>query len=93
MGSIIYLKGKPSEETQSGAITLQSTISNMILNIVMLKQNTSDTSYQALRISDRVTIRETTTLRAKFMGPTWGPQDSCGPHVGHVNLVIWVNLL
>ena len=24
------------------------------------------------------------------MGPTWGRQDPGGPHVGHVNLVIWV---
>ena len=23
------------------------------------------------------------------MGPTWGQQDPGGPHVGHVNLVIW----
>ena len=24
------------------------------------------------------------------MGPTWGQQDPGGPHVGHVNLAIWV---
>ena len=24
-------------------------------------------------------------------GPTWGPQDPGGPHVGQVNLAIWVN--
>ena len=24
------------------------------------------------------------------MGPTWGRQDPGGPHVGHVNLAIWV---
>ena len=23
------------------------------------------------------------------MGPTWGRQDPGGPHVGHMNLVIW----
>ena len=23
------------------------------------------------------------------MGPTWGQQDPGGPHVGHVNRVIW----
>ena len=23
------------------------------------------------------------------MGPTWGRQDQGGPHVGHMNLVIW----
>ena len=27
---------------------------------------------------------------SKFMGPTWGQQDPGGPHVGHVNLAIWV---
>ena len=26
-------------------------------------------------------------LIARFMGPTWAPG---GPHVGHVNLAIWV---
>ena len=26
------------------------------------------------------------------MGPTWGRQDPGGPHVGHVNLAIWVLL-
>ena len=26
------------------------------------------------------------------MGPTWGWQDPGGPHVGHMNLVIWDNL-
>ena len=24
------------------------------------------------------------------MGPTWGRQDSGGPHVGHMNLAVWV---
>ena len=24
------------------------------------------------------------------MGPIWGRQDPGGPHVGHMNLVIWV---
>ena len=24
------------------------------------------------------------------MGPTWGRQDPGGPHVGHMNLAIWV---
>ena len=24
------------------------------------------------------------------MGPTWGRQDPGGPHVGHMNLDIWV---
>ena len=23
------------------------------------------------------------------MGPTWGRQDTGGPHVGHMNLAIW----
>ena len=23
------------------------------------------------------------------MGPIWGRQDPCGPHVGHMNLAIW----
>ena len=27
------------------------------------------------------------------MGPTWGRQDSGGPHVGHMNLAIWDGLL
>ena len=27
------------------------------------------------------------------MGPTWGRQEPGGPHVGHVNLAIWVVLL
>ena len=27
------------------------------------------------------------------MGPTWGRQDPGGPHVGPINLAIWVNLL
>ena len=24
-----------------------------------------------------------------YMGPTWGRQDPCGPHVGPMNLAIW----
>ena len=24
------------------------------------------------------------------MGPTWGRQDPCGPHVGHMNIAIWI---
>ena len=24
------------------------------------------------------------------MGPTWGRQDPGGPHVGHINLAIWL---
>ena len=27
------------------------------------------------------------------MGPTWGRQDPGGPHVGHVNLAIWVDMV
>ena len=27
------------------------------------------------------------------MGPTWGRQDPDGPHVGHMNLAIWVGSL
>ena len=27
---------------------------------------------------------------AKFMGPTWGRQDTGGPHIGPMNLAIWV---
>ena len=27
------------------------------------------------------------------VGPTWGRQDPGGPHVGHMNLAIWVNFL
>ena len=28
-------------------------------------------------------------LHGANMGPTWGRQDPGGPHVGHVNLIIW----
>ena len=28
-------------------------------------------------------------VHGAHMGPTWGRQDPGGPHVGHVNLVIW----
>ena len=27
------------------------------------------------------------------VGPTWGRQDPGGPHVGHMNLAIWVLLV
>ena len=27
------------------------------------------------------------------MGPAWGRQDPGGPHVGHINLAIWVQIL
>ena len=27
------------------------------------------------------------------MGPTWGRQDPGGPHVGHMNLAIWVDYI
>ena len=27
------------------------------------------------------------------MGPIWGQQDPGGPHVGHMNLAIWVSLI
>ena len=27
-----------------------------------------------------------------YMGPTWGRQDPCGPHVGPMNLAIWGSL-
>ena len=33
------------------------------------------------------------TLIARFMGPTWGRQNPGGPHVGQLNLAIWVQLL
>ena len=33
------------------------------------------------------------TRIARFMGPTWGRQDPGGPHVGHRNRVIWVNVM
>ena len=29
------------------------------------------------------------TVHGANMGPTWGRQDPGGPHVGHMNLVIW----
>ena len=32
-------------------------------------------------------------VHGAYMGPTWGRQDPGGPHVGHVNLVIWVTYL
>ena len=31
-----------------------------------------------------------TPQRTKFMGPTWGPPGSCGPHVGPINFAIRV---
>ena len=33
--------------------------------------------------------KRTITLIARFMGPTWGPQDPGGPHVGPMNFAIW----
>ena len=27
------------------------------------------------------------------MGPIWGRQDPGGPHVGHMNLAIWVAIM
>ena len=33
------------------------------------------------------------SLIASFMGPTWGRQDPGEPHVGHMNLAIWVKHL
>ena len=33
------------------------------------------------------------TLITRFMGQTWGLQDPGGPHVGHVNLALWVDFL
>ena len=32
-------------------------------------------------------------VHGAHMGPTWGQQDPGGPHVGHVNLAIWVTYL
>ena len=29
-------------------------------------------------------------VHGAHMGPTWDRQDPGGPHVGHVNFVIWV---
>ena len=29
-------------------------------------------------------------LLVAHMGPTWGRQDPGGPHVGYMNLAIWV---
>ena len=29
------------------------------------------------------------SLIARFMGPIWGRQDPCGPHVGPMNFAIW----
>ena len=31
-------------------------------------------------------------VHGAYMGPIWGRQDPCGPHMGHVNLDIWVLL-
>ena len=27
------------------------------------------------------------------MGPIWGQQDPCGPHVGPMNFAVWVGLI
>ena len=32
------------------------------------------------------------TLITRFMGPIWGQQDPGGPHVGPMNLAIWVDM-
>ena len=37
----------------------------------------------------RVLPLEVSTLTARFMGPTWGRRDPCGPHVEPINLAIW----
>ena len=31
-------------------------------------------------------------VHGAYMGPTWGRQDPGGPHVGPMNLAIWVGL-
>ena len=28
-------------------------------------------------------------VNGAYMGPTWGPQNPGGPHLGHVNIAIW----
>ena len=41
---------------------------------------------------NRCPIRDSKVHGAN-MGPTWGRQDPGGPHVGHMYLTIWDNLL
>ena len=44
----------------------------------------------AVRPSAPMTLSLKITLIARFMGPIWGRQDPGGPHVGPMNLAIWV---
>ena len=37
-----------------------------------------------------VRINPDSKVHGSIMGPTWGRQDPGWPHVGHVNLAIWV---
>ena len=43
-------------------------------------------SWSPIQVTDIRAI----ALIARFMGPTWGRHDPGGPHVGPMNLVIWV---
>ena len=40
----------------------------------------------------RSTVYPDSKVDGASMGPTWGRQDPSGPHVGHMNLPIWVYL-
>ena len=42
-------------------------------------------SYEHIRLSEDILV-------ARFMGPSWGPQDPGVPHVGPMNLAIWVSM-
>ena len=38
----------------------------------------------------RVDVLPDSKVHGAIMGPTWGRQDPVGPHIGHINLAIWV---
>ena len=40
--------------------------------------------------SKRITISPDSKVHGANMGPIWGRQDPCGPHVGPINFAIWV---
>ena len=39
------------------------------------------------------TLKNDSKVHGANMGPTWGRQDPCGPHVGHVNFAIWEEII
>ena len=70
-----------------------SVIINPVNVSLCLCTNTCETSHHTVMYHLRNSVFPDGKVYGANMGPIWGRQDPCGPHVGPINFAIWVTVI